>query len=402
MRRMLWMAFVVCVFTVLEGCTNIPQNSHAWLSYKFSTTCDASSSCYAVLANPDPAQAYYHGLGIADPDNYSFDQWLSDQGFPADGSSDVEAIYANLADLQFGREMHCSQIGQKISCYVKNFGQPPMTWGWGGHSGEEWVLNKNNSWPNITDAVQAPFLHSPFGTVAMTYDPSITGPNQVTFYAFGTRFTFDGDGNPVPHDNTLLYSIALDQEGQKSVPRMCMACHGGSYDAGSNTATGASFLPFDVFAFRYPDGQPGYGFDDQQESFRKLNAMVVATNPNHAIVDLINGMYPMGVSTTGSEATDGWVPPGWSANPVVYTSVIRPYCRTCHLAQGITLDDGSTFQDLAGTVNNMVCTQHDMPHSQVPFGIDGKKVGFWNDRVAQGDLGSFLKSAGTTSCLPTN
>jgi hypothetical protein len=41
-----------------------------------------------------------------------------------------------------------------------------------------------------------------------------------------------------------------------------------------------------------------------------------------------------------------------------------------------------------------------MPHAQVPFGIDGTKVGFWHDQIAQHDLGNFLQSQGIGSCLP--
>lgn len=427
MGRIVWIVVVAAICAVLAACNNsVPQNTDALISYKYATSCTTtgndmdpaygyqiylSNSCSSLIRNDDTAYSYYMGLGISDPGNYNFAMWLSDHGFPPDGSSNVSATYANLADLQIGRDMHCSQSGQKIACFVSNYGQAPMQWTWD-KSFTTWSLFVNTSWPDITYSVEAPFVHSPFGRVAMVYDPTITGPNQVSFYAFGPKFSFDSDGDPIPCcvngdptpvNDSLLYEVALDQEGPKTVPRMCMACHGGTYDPGSNSATGSSFLPFDVFAFRYPVSHPGYGFDDQQESMRQLNALVTTTDPNQPILDLLNGMYANGVGTAGTVPSDGWVPPGWSGNPVLYTSVIRPYCRMCHMAQAaIALDDYPTFQGLANAVNDMVCTKHDMPHSEVAYGVSNTKVGFWNDRVAQQDLGTFLKSQGVNSCLPSD
>lgn len=394
MRRIILISVVAAIIALLVGCTNSPPNTDAWLSYKYTFSCgtyghdnqgNPTGPCYPIIDNTDSAFVYYLGVGIADPNNYSFSNWLSDNGFPPDGSTDAHAIYANLFDLQVGRDMHCLQNGQKIACFVSNFGPSPTDVG---------------NWPNITDAVEAPFIHSPFGRVAMVYDPTINGPNQVSFYAFGDKQSVDAGGNPITLSDMLLYDIALDQEGRKTVPRMCMACHGGTYNTNTDSAAGAKFLPFDVFSFRYPT-EAGYGFDDQQENLRKLNAMVVATNPSQGITDLINGMYPNGVNNAGSTAVDGFVPSGWSNNPTLYTGVVRPYCRTCHLAQPEQFTSSDEWAELGATLNTMVCQKHDMPHSQVSFGV-GKTIGFWNDRVAQQDLGNFLKSLGTNSCLPSD
>ena len=407
MRRMTGFSMLGAIGVLLAGCSTVPDHSDAWLSYKYSFTCgvphlDAgggtsdAGTCLDDAFGYDAAN-YYSGLGIANPlaYTYHFSDWLAANGFPPDGSTDAHAVYGNLADLQVGRDMHCLQNGQKIACYVSNFGSPPMFWNWDTKYGTTWVLQQNVSWPNITDAVEAPLVpHAPFGRVAMVYDPAINGPNQVSFYAFGTAFINGGDGTDLG-DDVLLPRIALDQEGQKSVPRMCMACHGGTYDANTDTATGASFLPFDVFAFRFPK-EAGYSLDDQQEALRKLNALVLATNPTKPIQDLINGMYPGGV------AQDGYVPTGWSGDPTLYTGVIRPYCRMCHLAQPAPFTSSSDFADLAGNVSHEVCSKHTMPHSQVAYGLNGKKIGFWNDRVAQQDLGNFLKAAGVASCLPAD
>jgi hypothetical protein len=389
MHRITLITLLVAVIALLVGCTSAPPNTDAWLSYKYSLSCGQyyidqrsglpSGPCAPIIDNTDSAYVYYLGLGIADPNNYSFSDWLADNGFPPDGSTSTYAIYGNLADLQLGREMHCLQNGQKIACFVSNFA----------------------AFGDMTKAVEAPFGDfPPFGRVAMVYDPTINGPNQVSFYAFGDKQSVDANGNPITLSDMLLYDIALDDEGRKTVPRMCMACHGGNYDTNADSATGAKFLPFDVFAFRYPT-EAGFSFDDQQENLRKLNAMVVATNPGQGITDLINGMYPNGVNNTGSTAVDGYVPSGWSNNSTLYTGVVRPYCRTCHLAQPEQFTSSDEWAELGDTLNSMVCQKHDMPHSQVSFGV-GSKIGFWNDRVAQQDMGNLFKSLGINSCLPSD
>ena len=88
----------------------------------------------------------------------------------------------------------------------------------------------------------------------------------------------------------LFFSPALDGEGFKTNPRMCMACHGGKYNSTTHSVTDAQFLPFDVYYFQY-SMEAGYTIDDQQEGFRKLNALVNQTNPEPEIAAFIDGLY---------------------------------------------------------------------------------------------------------------
>jgi hypothetical protein len=60
----------------------------------------------------------------------------------------------------------------------------------------------------------------------------------------------------------------------------------------------------------------------------------------------------------------------------------------------------SDFQGFANQIQHEVCESKDMPHAQVPFGVDETKVGFWNDAVAQHDLGNFLHGQNINTCLP--
>lgn len=90
----------------------------------------------------------------------------------------------------------------------------------------------------------------------------------------------------------------------------------------------------------------------------------------------------------------------WADNPTLYQGVVRQYCRTCHVAQPQSFTKFSDFQGFANIIEHEVCDTHDMPHAQVPFGVDGTNIGFWHDLVAQHDLGNFLHEQGIDTCLP--
>lgn len=70
------------------------------------------------------------------------------------------------------------------------------------------------------------------------------------------------------------------------------------------------------------------------------------------------------------------------------------------LPGGLTLVKSSDFVGFANQIEHEVCDTKDMPHAQVPFGVDGKKIGFRNDAIAQHDLGNFLNGQGIGTCLP--
>ena len=241
--------------------------------------------------------------------------------------------------------------------------------------------------PTTADSGTATYFNSNvIATVAMVYNgtpntSSTLPPNNVTFYVYDLNGILD-------------LSAALDDEGPKSVPRMCMACHGGSYTphSGTSAATvkGASFLPFDVLSFYYSSAfNKQYGVNPQQEAFRMLNLLVKTTNGGNqpqtgnqtAIVDFINGMYcpdpnnggvlsncSTPVENSGSTASDVYFPSNWigSANQKLYSDVVKPYCRMCHLAQPVTFFQATDFSPLF--VPSLLCTQNDMPHAEVPFG----------------------------------
>jgi hypothetical protein len=354
-----------------------------------------SFNYYNTVFAQNPGLASYASPGL--PPVLTLNQWKQVYGFSTDPAShpDAHATYVNLRDLQIGRDMNCRQNGTDIACYVTNYGPSPAQRCWYQSDGSLIC-----PWPQtdiaLSDAISE---NNPFATVAMVYSPNAAS-NIVTFYAF------DGNGG-ADQSGSLIPLAQLDQEGPKSIPRMCMACHGGSYDPMNHAVTGASFLPFDVSSFKQSD-QPGYTSQDQEEGFRKLNALVAATTPSASILDFVDGTYPAGVNNPGSTASPSYIPSGWSGTPNLYSSVIVPYCRMCHLAQPQTFVSLANFQSYATFIQYEVNCKRDMPHAQIPFGslLDTGlqtarvTVGFWHDPLAQTDLNAFLQSQGidTSKC----
>jgi hypothetical protein len=213
--------------------------------------------------------------------------------------------------------------------------------------------------------------HNPVATVAMEYSPDFrtnsTGDYIVKF------FVFDASGNRVNF-------AELDGEGPKYVPHVCLACHGGDFGNYQNPDKGARFLPFDLYSFKF---DPTQSMNYQMENFRKLNQMVLwtspdANNPNNAPISyLISGMYNGNPNLVGAVATNLYVPPDWSnaGKADLYRNVVKPYCRTCHIAQYSTIDwtKYSQFLTFKSAIDFDVCKQvskggsRSMPHAELTF-----------------------------------
>ncbi|OGO50040.1 MAG: hypothetical protein A2W37_03485 [Chloroflexi bacterium RBG_16_63_12] len=329
-RHLIWVPFsVVCLLAAtLSVVSAFPPNSIPFLTLK-------------GTGNDTEAGEYYSNLDLTLGPASTLDQWKSLYGF--NGVNDVRAVYYNAGDLGFGREMHCRKNVADVACYVINHGH-----GAGGPPEQSASAAANNQ------------LNLP--TVAMVYQAVRNGqPNDVAFYIF------DPAGN-------RINKVALDGEGDKYVPYLCLPCHGGNYDPTANSVTDANFLPFDAPSFRY-SAQAGYNLSDQQEAFRQLNALVRDTNPTALITELIDGWYANtgGVNTPGSTLDDSFVASGYAGDPGLYNNVVKPNCRACHTAQlpppnGINLG-------IPADVSNAeyaVFTGFYMPHAQLT------NHNFWN------------------------
>lgn len=277
------------------------------------------------------AEAYYDTINAP----LTLNEWLTLYGF---GSDEVQAVYYNAADLGFGRDMHCrgEEDDDFIACIVGNYGLGP--------AGPTHIALKNA-------IAQEDILAS----VAMVYEKIDPGTNRVKFYIY------DAQGMLIP-------AVPLDSEGEKYLPHMCLACHGGDAtvlpmapaDPTTVEVDGANFLPFDPFSFKYSE-QAGFTQADQEESLRALNALVVSTTPTMSITELINGLYPGGVTNPGSTADASYIPDEWNADEEMYQNVITPYCRTCHVAHFYWPPDRAILSESA------VFTSSIMPHAELTF-----------------------------------
>lgn len=318
----------------------------------------------------EASEAYYEAVGAAPgKPRYTLEGWKVENGFP---SNEVQADYYNYADLGFGREMHCRPLPATnapdsppsgLACYVTNYGDPLQPIG----SALSDLLARDN----------------PVATVAMEYRPD-DGLNPVRFYAYGAA-------------GQRLTAVALDSEGPKSFPGLCISCHGGTFDPDSAQISGANFLPFDVGLFRYAD-QDGKRLVDQQEAFRQLNALVLTTPVTDGIHNEINTLYldPRGEShlnEPGAQAATRYVLDAWQSAPVLYQEVIRPYCQGCHsaLTGGLQFQSPDDVRVRASSILSAVCDLKEMPHSELASGH------FW-ESGARAHLLQALDS--TRTCAP--
>ncbi|MES2676092.1 MAG: hypothetical protein V4660_17770 [Pseudomonadota bacterium] len=334
-------------------------------------------SGYVVPTNPTDQASVDAAIA-----SFKLSDWKQKNGFNATGAVTAGAKYYNGVDLGLGRNMHCvNQDGNAVAnrlkgmaCYVSSHGKIGGTM----REGLAAVNAANNQ---------------SFAAVAMEYRP--TEPeNKVRFFVFGEG----GDDGTIlyPQGNTTdnaFYQFdtgrGLPMPGQNApgqpVPGVCLACHGGTLDAATGTISNAHFLPFDTFSLDFVDQT------DRNKAtlqFNKLNAWVyraeLLANPypapgttqptsQHQIIDFLKGSYlPAPGTAAGSEIAatavmnDNYVdarftPANSSAEDLsayvsAYKSVVRPYCRGCHMAQTIALTPSR--------LSSACDPSNSMPHSE--------------------------------------
>ena len=301
-----------------------------------------------VTPSPIAAGSSYERVGV----KTTLARFKSVNGFHENDPDDssASAVYFNAGDLGFGRSMHMWQAGGNIFYYVSNY------------------FN-----------VEAARLDTGLiATVAMEFSPHPSGgPSYTKFYVF------NGAGARVNRAN-------LDQRGDKFVPRLCVICHAGAYAPPTlvNRADfGSRFIGFDLASYEYSGFAPAFARAGQEQAFRKLNRGIREhTNLSAALQQLIDGWYAGGggVATGGATQTDSFVPPGWAAKAALYTDVVRPSCRTCHVNRDAPLDWAkytgtsifvnpatSGFKENGPTIQPYLCGMRLMPHAKVPY------ISFW-------------------------
>ena len=381
-----------------------------------------NGACSDETSCETEATAYYQSIGALDANKQptqtgTFKGWKAAHGFGADptspASGEVRATYYNNADLQFGRDMHCRAnstfFQTAVACYVSNYGANGKTFG---SDPQGAVSNASANSGRIA-------------TVAMTYvfNRLIVIPGgggappqdyRVQFYVFGP--SLNGDAN----DGSLATAAALDSQGAKATPGICLDCHGGQYDPTLHKAKDSNFLPFDAPSFIFSSNLRFFTEDAERELIRQLNGFVrEATYARPTVSQLIDGwygwcggvnagscyiddvghpFYPTQACPSGaqSDVSCGW-PTTWGGASAqsVYQRVPRLYCRTCHVAQAnfLNVDSFSDWSGNASFIKQIVLAssggEHNfMPFAQVPYD------GFWHDFQAQSALAAFLNATG--------
>jgi RNase P subunit RPR2 len=140
------------------------------------------------------------------------------------------------------------------------------------------------------------------------------------------------------------------------------------------------FLPFDLDQFEY-DTIPGRTRADQLDAFKHQNEMVrkVAALGNSpggpSVVNQLDKWYMNSTkqATADKEVFEAYfnaaneVITDWNVdvpNFNVYQTVVRPFCRNCHMAnaKGRTFETRASFNNLATTIAADICG-YGMPHS---------------------------------------
>jgi hypothetical protein len=404
----------------------IPQHSGDFIDPTLFMTCDA-------VKDPDcknEADQYYRKIGVYVDDNNtpssatgSFDNWKKSFGFSADptkpAAGEFRAVYYNNGDLRFGRDMHCVSTTPASSvvplswsaCYVTNFGDGVKSFG----SDPQTAIHNaeiEGSHAKIATVAMVSTVANPFAG-QRNIPPQFV--NSVNFYVY------DAAGKP-------LSQAILDSQGPKSVPGVCMACHGGSYTsvdsqqpADSHTVSNARFLPFDAASFIFDGTSPSFSEREQRNAIRQLNGVVLNANltsfnqiTSSTISDLIKGWYqwcggpqapgcyidqklhpfvPASACTSASQpATCGWKQPFYDASQL-YLQVPSKYCRTCHVANSdrFNLENYDAFQQARDLVKDAVFQEHYMPFAQVPYN------NLWSDAAARQTLLNFLNTGAPAS-----
>ena len=320
--------------------------------------------CGAIVTDPDP-NASCPDVKFFLRSSPNWRQTYDSQyggGFVAPAWPSV--AFADLHDLGLGRRVNCTPIGNALSrmtlCWATSHGQPPAP------------HQSPNGSALATAGEQAADIKS-INVILMSANGAFFGTWE---YQAGRHIK--NASSPLDRENAFAdasgprYVTALDNQGLKSVPNACLSCHGGRYDATRKIVVGASLLPLIPAQLTFSSPQARASAEEQ---IRRINQIILDSNPAPAIRAQINTLYNGAPGAPGTRANDQAVPPGWASQPGLYRQVIAPYCGSCHFAQTGLLHFGTlaNVMEHKQRIQRAVCTDFSMPHSEVAFRR------FWTD-----------------------
>ncbi len=358
---------------------------------------------------PTYAQAYYAAI---DPNNTkdTVTKWKAANGFDTGTGTQVTAVFGDSRDLGFGRRMTARQNPDgTLAFYVENY------------------LVKTGA---------------AYGFSPINLEAAIVRDPQALVYVAGVEFS-PGPAGGSSFAKFFNFNVAtgvrenmanIDGLGDKAMPGPCIVCHGGRADALTPPdASGAPLFnllqnaisrtrgdtlgqlpPFEVDGYQFST-TPGYTRAEQEASLKTMNRMVLCSYPlpapstfpedacrrpagpdewQGAAAALIKASYG-GDGLPNPVYADGNVPASWTVagQTTLYTTVIAPACRMCHMMRGTAMQsdiDFTTyekFQSYADRIYATVVNRGNMPLAKLVYDTFHASSG-------EGTLANFLDGQG--------
>ena len=308
-------------------------------------------------------QAYYAAI---DPTNArdTLAKWKATNGFDTGSGTQLTFVFGDKKDLGYGRRMNARRNADgTLAFFVENY-----------------LIKNNGAYAYSTLNLDAAVVRDTqwlVGVNAIEFSP---GPNGGA--AFPKFYNF----NAVTGQRAVF--VDLDGRGDKAMPGPCISCHGGRGDALTpNDATGkprfnlvqngasqargdvqAHMHPFELDAFDF-SSSPGFTRAESEAPMKTVNTWILCTYPIAAAstapedacrravkpgewqgtaADLIKSAYG-GDGLPNAKFADTYVPASWvtAGQSTLYTEVVAPSCRTCHIMRGTGLQSDLDFTSYA-------------------------------------------------------
>ena len=335
------------------------------------------------------AQAYYAAI---DPNNTkdTLAKWRAANGFDTGTGTQVTVVFGDSRDLGFGRRLTARQNPDgTLAFYVENY-----------------LIKTGGAYAFSPVNLEAAIVRDPN---ALVYVAGIEfGPGPAGGVSFAKFYNFN------VATGARENMVDIDGRGDKAMPGPCIACHGGRADALTppnasgeplfnllqNTVshTRGDMLgqlpPLEVDTLEFST-TPGYTRAEQEAALKTMNTMILCSYPLPAPSAFPEDACrrPAGAGEWQGTAAalikeayggDGLpnpaygsvnVPTSWmmAGQTTLYTTVIAPACRMCHIMRGtgrqsdIDFTTYEKFQSYAGRILATVIDRGNMPLAKLVY-----------------------------------
>ena len=335
------------------------------------------------------AKAYYAAI---DPNNEkdTVAKWRAANGFDTATGTQLTVVFGDERDLGFGRRITGRQNPDgTIAFYVENY-----------------LIKTGGAYAFSPINLDAAIVRAPN---ALVYVAGVEfSPGPAGGASFAKFYNFD------VATGVRLNMANIDGRGDKAMPGPCIACHGGRADALTPPdATGeprfnllqnavshargdtlAHLPPMEVDTFQFST-TAGFTRAEEEASLKMMNEWILCSYPLAApstapedacrrpaglndwpgtAAELIKAGYG-GDGLPNATYVSAGTPATWTAagQDALYTSVVAPACRVCHILRGTTKQSDidfttfTKFQSYAPRIFATVVDRGDMPLAQLIY-----------------------------------